>query len=259
MARNVALKLAVGTALFGTGAWALTLVAGPLDPPPGPVTATGPTQINQQFVTSFPITIDEPGSYILTGHLTNTAPTNGIVIDADNVLLDLNGFSLSGAGINTTSFRHGIAVLPGRTNARIVNGSITGWKGASSSAVFASHSGTVTLEDIACVDNSEGIRNESHAVLRDCTSVSNDTNGFTNLGHALYIQCTAFGNSQSGFISTFRARYIDCHTVNNDFGFRLANGDAAISRCTSSGDSTGFQQDGGSMFHGLSGTDILGF
>src|SRR4051794_34078108 len=45
----------------------------------------------------FPVTISQPGSYKLTSNLTVASPTsNGIVIQADNVTLDLNGFSISG-------------------------------------------------------------------------------------------------------------------------------------------------------------------
>lgn len=45
----------------------------------------------------FPITITRPGSYRLCGNLTvPDANSTGIVITADNVTLDLNGFSITG-------------------------------------------------------------------------------------------------------------------------------------------------------------------
>lgn len=44
----------------------------------------------------FPVTITKPGSYRLSGNLTVPAGTDGIVIAADEVTLDLNGFLMSG-------------------------------------------------------------------------------------------------------------------------------------------------------------------
>src|SRR5512140_1214692 len=45
----------------------------------------------------FPVTISEPGSYRLSGNLTVAdAASTAIQITADNVTLDLNGFTISG-------------------------------------------------------------------------------------------------------------------------------------------------------------------
>jgi hypothetical protein len=46
----------------------------------------------------FPYKITRPGSYRLTGHLTVAATSNGLMIDAPNVLVDLNGFTISCLG-----------------------------------------------------------------------------------------------------------------------------------------------------------------
>jgi hypothetical protein len=70
------------------------------------------------FAASF--LISRPGSYYLTGNRTNTAASSqGILVLADNVVIDLNGFSLSGAraadfGIYAQS----------RTNLTILNGTV---------------------------------------------------------------------------------------------------------------------------------------
>ena len=47
-------------------------------------------------IKGLPFTIDQCGSYFLTDCLTGQAGQNGITIDADDVTLDLNGFTLSG-------------------------------------------------------------------------------------------------------------------------------------------------------------------
>jgi len=44
----------------------------------------------------FPVTLSQPGSYKLTGNLTVPMGVKGIVITADEVTLDLNGFTVKG-------------------------------------------------------------------------------------------------------------------------------------------------------------------
>ncbi|MBU4448351.1 MAG: hypothetical protein KKD99_07175, partial [Proteobacteria bacterium] len=49
-------------------------------------------------ITSVPYTISSPGFYYLGGNLTYSGTGSAISVDADNVTLDLMGFSLTGAG-----------------------------------------------------------------------------------------------------------------------------------------------------------------
>lgn len=63
------------------------------------VASDGRIEINQTSVQSaggFPYTITASGSYVLTGSLTVPAATDGIIIDTSEVILDLNGFSITG-------------------------------------------------------------------------------------------------------------------------------------------------------------------
>ena len=47
----------------------------------------------------FPVTLSLPGSYRLSGNLIVLTPTDGILITADRVTLDLNGFSVIKFGL----------------------------------------------------------------------------------------------------------------------------------------------------------------
>lgn len=49
-------------------------------------------------ITSLPYTISSPGFYYITKDLTTTTHGHGIHIQADNVTIDLMGFSLIGQG-----------------------------------------------------------------------------------------------------------------------------------------------------------------
>jgi hypothetical protein len=79
----------------------------------------------------FPITIDAPGSYRLVSNLTvtNTSqktgqPSHGIVIAANNVTLDLNGFRIEAGRVF-----HGITDEgKGLTGIVVRNGSISGFE-----------------------------------------------------------------------------------------------------------------------------------
>src|SRR4051812_44068330 len=82
---------------------------GPLAPPPGVPAPTMKTldQVEPRRevnATNTPgnatnlFIISAPGSYYLSGNITGVAGKSGILISADSVTLDLNGFALIGGG-----------------------------------------------------------------------------------------------------------------------------------------------------------------
>lgn len=102
-------------------------LAGPLNPPAGPVASTpGPEPRiavnavntpgdNDATPSTFKIT--QPGSYYLSGNLAAAASKDGIEIAANNVTIDLNGFTLEGplgsSGIVAQQPLHGLVVRNG--------------------------------------------------------------------------------------------------------------------------------------------------
>jgi hypothetical protein len=68
----------------------------------------------------FPVTITQPGSYHLDGNLTlPDVYTNGINIQADNVTIDLNGFSIIGPNVCVVRVTFGVSAIscsPGGNN-----------------------------------------------------------------------------------------------------------------------------------------------
>lgn len=73
----------------------------------------------------FPISINQPGSYRLSGNLTVPAGLNGIEINVDGVTLDLNGFLIQGPGV----FPNGgfSAVNSTRQRITVANGNVAGF------------------------------------------------------------------------------------------------------------------------------------
>ena len=107
--RTLAPTLAL-TLLAGAAA-----LAGPLNPPAGPVVSTYKTMTDVEPRTAVSaagtpgdatsvVRITQPGSYYLTGNITGVAGKSGVVIAANNVTLDLNGFNIHGgdSGVSTT-------------------------------------------------------------------------------------------------------------------------------------------------------------
>ena len=91
----------------------------------------------------FPVSINAPGYYVLTGNLTvPDANTTAILINADNVTIDLNGFAILGPTVcPTDGFTVAGSCAPvgsgwgidaystaanGRLNTRVINGTING-------------------------------------------------------------------------------------------------------------------------------------
>jgi hypothetical protein len=144
--------------------------AGPLDPPAPPASTLPQVEprvpISQPAsAAGFPITISQPGSYFLTGNITAPAGKNGIVISADMVTLDLNGFSLSAINPNVGIFDGGIV----HSDVVIRNGSITGgtFDVAGQSLVRS------TFEDLRVTGAAVGLYVGSGNTIRRVTATEN--------------------------------------------------------------------------------------
>jgi len=98
---------------------------------------------------------------------------NGFVIGADNITLDMNGYTITGEAL---SFSRGILVM-GRNGITIKNGTITGF----SQGVQLFNADNNVIQDVISQNNTEnGIHIMSDSdknLIDDCTLKSNGTNG----------------------------------------------------------------------------------
>ncbi|MEM1422975.1 MAG: hypothetical protein AAGH64_03120 [Planctomycetota bacterium] len=127
--------LASFIAVFAIVGIALVLAQPSLTPPPGPIDESGRfgTRIEVNDDTApgdgtFRHIISAPGSYVLTGDV-RSGFGNGIRIDTDNVTLDLNGYTVIGAGFEGISVRE--TPLFGSREVRgvtVKNGRIVGYQ-----------------------------------------------------------------------------------------------------------------------------------
>ena len=126
-------------------------------------------------IKSLPYTISSPGFYYITKDLTCAAGVHGITITADNVTLDLMGFSLVGPG--DTGIYDGIYMY-GRSNVEIRNGTIRDFQ---NHAIFEQGTGGKVhqITNICAKDNGYSgiwLQGRGHIVER-CTAVGHSVSG----------------------------------------------------------------------------------
>lgn len=155
----------------------------------------GQVLINQSTVTAaggFPYTITQSGSYKLSRNLTVSAPgVDAIDITADNVTLDLNGFTISGPG-NLAVLSDGI--FSQNFNITLKNGTVTGFQ----NGVTVRGGGVVS--DLSATHNATGISVGLAVVLR-CNASFNTSSGFVLIDVALY-DSSATSNGNDGVLAS---------------------------------------------------------
>jgi hypothetical protein len=136
----------------------------------------------------FPATLSRPGRYKLSGNLAVPPNINGINITANDVSIDLNGFTILSA---TAGSGIGISAPTESNRIRIANGSITGF-----SYGFLNLGIGDIVEDMRIVGNSTGIRIETGRI-RNSTITNNSAHGILCHG-CLIEQNIIAGNGSVG-------------------------------------------------------------
>lgn len=116
----------------------------------------------------FPVTLSQPGSYKLTSNLDNIGANNAVVIEADDVYLDLAGFSIIGS--NQGGYA-GITISLSRQRTTVINGTVRDMGGYGLSLDQNVH-----VEKVMIVNNGSGMFFSSGRVV-DCTISGNEGNG----------------------------------------------------------------------------------
>jgi len=144
------------------------------------VEAAGPRRLRAPR--EYPLTIREPGSYVLTENLTiPVIGVSAILITANDVTLDLGGFSISGpvvcSGSPTTCTPSGggsgIAVVATAENTTVRNGTV---RGMGRDGV---NIGSGIVENVRTVSNGERGIVGSQCVIRDSVATLNGTDGIS--------------------------------------------------------------------------------
>jgi len=174
--------------------------------------------------TTFPIVINQSGSYKLAGNLVVPAGSNGIVVgNGLNVTLDLGGFQISGpmqcskAGCDTNLQTTGIKV--GESNVRVFGGAVRGFYmgiGKDTPGPIAK----VILEDVVASRNFYGI----YVSVLQAHRVTAENNAFDgiNASRGTIVDAVAFRNGGTGIRMDVGVVRSSQSMENGKYGFQLA-------------------------------------
>ena len=198
--------IAVGMAIVSA------VLAGPLDPPAGPIAPTpGPepriaiNQTNTPGDSGALFIITAPGSYYLEGNVTGEASKRGIEIAADHVTIDLMGYTCDGV----VGSDEGVWSLGTRTGIEVRNGVVTNW----SQGIKV---GQAIIRDVRAENNIvTGIDVSAGSLVVDCTATNNGTGIRT--GHGCRIaRCVVSSNTAIGISAFHAANVTDCTAYDNE-------------------------------------------
>jgi len=185
---------------------------GSLTPPSGPAPSMKTLgQIEpRNAIEKLPFKISASGSYYLTTNLVVPTGLNGITVDANNVTLDLGGFSISGAD----SSNAGVSVVPGRSDISIRNGTIVS-AGAGVEATSATHLRVDSLRVSKCVD--VGISTGADSAVSNCQTSENGTDGIRVGASSTVANCQSAANGANGIEADQQSTVRDCTAARNAF------------------------------------------
>jgi parallel beta-helix repeat protein len=213
---------------------------GSLTPPPG---APAPTMLTlSQIEPRTPVDathtgsggsseflITQPGSYYLTTNVVGVSSLHGINISANNVTLDLNGFSLQGS----SSALDAIYIHAGYTNVTVRDGNISDWSNASPFYGYGieCYANNVILERLNVSANRYGIFLTNSGVVLDCNCHNNAATGIYVVAGKVS-GCEALNNAATG-IYVVMGTVSDCDALNNtSYGIEVGN-NCTVKNCTS--------------------------
>lgn len=163
-------------------------------------------------------TINSGGFYQLADNVTN----NAITISASNVMLDMNGCTVSGA-------TNGIVINSGLSNVTVRNGTVSG---TSSDAITVGAGCTdITLDGITVLNatTARGIflNQVTNGIVSNCDMIGNTTGCELSICHNVQLSnCIALANVQAGFslITSTTCSCFDCNALSTGQGFTNQNG-----------------------------------
>jgi Right handed beta helix region len=180
-----------------------------------------------------PATISQPGTYCVVDDLTIPSFQNGIIINANNVILDLNNHIIQGQ----TNSLSAIVVSNNNKNITIQNGTIQTMGGHG--ILINAGTSLIVLSNLTILNNRlNGIllSGAISGVIINCLTSFNGNDGILlgQIGQALSINqnfaiqnCVSSYNTQNGFEMTSCVNFAitDCLALNNGaYGFRQENG-----------------------------------
>ena len=169
-----------------------TLQSGPVPVPKAVQSIPAPTSGDTRTpITSLPTTITECGSYVLARCLTGEVGSHGIEILADDVTLDLNGFTLQGVPGSLSGIRIG-----DHSGFEIQGGTLRDW---GEDGIDAELADQAMFHDLRLRGNGRaGLRAGARSSVRNCISRGNGDFGIYAADTQVRVRdCTSSGDGHS--------------------------------------------------------------
>jgi hypothetical protein len=209
------------------------------------VIAGGGTPVGTK-ITSVPCTISAPGFYFLGGNLTYAGQSDAITITADDVTLDLMGWSLTGKTNDPSNPPNCGIYMNGLSNVEIRNGTIKGFLTGiieTSDAKGWNHR-IINIRANNQISIGISLYGKNHKV-RGCTACNNNYGGIFMTSGTI-TDCVACDNAEYGIWLERDGSVIGCVATNNKGynttgnGFRLGTGNILVDRNCASGQGTNY-------------------
>ena len=166
----------------------------------------------------YPVTLDQPGSYRLTGNL-GTSGTNLDVVEitTDDVTLDLNGFTIRCLYVFNPCVGTGIGVDAGtQANVTLRNGTVRDMGG--SGVILSGNDNRVTGVQ-ALSNGGNGVAVGAHGTVTNVLARSNGLSGIFGSTAATITGSTAAKNGVHGISGSVSTRVTGNTSFDNDSGF----------------------------------------
>jgi len=199
--------------LAGVAGWAVTTaVAGDLNPPAGPVTPSMKTLTEVQPrtpISDLPHHITQPGSYYLTGNLSNES--GSLYIESSDVTVDLNGFNIFSTD-NRSAIRADNEAL---SQIVVRNGSVTG--DGTGRGIFL-RGANMRVEDVSlrnCKYSGIAIQGGNNLVTRCTVTECSGAGIISNSPGRMIVKACVVNDNQQGGIDVRNSLVIGCVAVGN--------------------------------------------
>lgn len=161
-------------------------------------------------IDALPFTITASGSYYVTENLTAPSNLNGIIIQANNVTIDLNGFTLTGGG---GASGNGIYTAAAQNNLSIFNGHITDW---GDDGINFRNSNSIVLNEVHIRNTQgDGIDVGDNSRIINCSSIGNAYDGIEVNHNSIVMNSIAANNSDDGIETNQGCTINGCVSRNN--------------------------------------------
>ncbi len=170
--------------------------------------------------------ISQPGAYYLTGNITGVAGKSGIKVAANDVSIDLNGFTMTGVG-GSGNIRGIDAISATAVRIHVFNGQVKDW-----GTGVGLYRNCIVDHLISSSNTADGIGFDSGTVVSDCVAENNGSRGFAGGDDVLVTHCTGIGNGGDGLIIFNDSRAEHCVFNRNGSSGIGSNTGSSITDCT---------------------------